>query len=54
MQKFNYNDFQLHEQIFAQILGVEDDEEYYYKLTEYASKELLYTLPYGWEVHIGK
>lgn len=47
------NDIQLHERIFAQVLGVEENEEFATELTYYAA-DLLQTLPPGWILEIGE
>ena len=44
---------QIHERIFAQVLGIEDDEEFATELSIFA-KELLYIQPDGWRVIVGE
>eukprot|EP01032_Pedospumella_encystans_P015773 gene15773-18024_t len=47
------NDIQLHERIFAQVLGVEENEEFATELTYYAA-DLLQILPPGWIAEVGE
>eukprot|EP00601_Ochromonadales_sp_CCMP2298_P035556 CAMPEP_0173368336 /NCGR_PEP_ID=MMETSP1144-20121109/25430_1 /TAXON_ID=483371 /ORGANISM="non described non described, Strain CCMP2298" /LENGTH=66 /DNA_ID=CAMNT_0014319477 /DNA_START=42 /DNA_END=239 /DNA_ORIENTATION=+ len=47
------NDVMLHERIFAQVLGVDDDEEFAVDL-RYAAAEYLQHMPVGWEVVVGE
>lgn len=49
----NGEDIQMYERVFAQVLGVDDSEEFATELTYYAS-ELLHILPPGWELVIGE
>ena len=47
------DDIALHERIFAQVLGVEENEKFAVELTIYAGK-LLNVLPPGWNLVIGE
>lgn len=49
----NGDDILLYERVFAQVLGVDESEEFATELTYYAS-ELLQILPPGWEFVVGE
>jgi hypothetical protein len=46
-------EFALFERVFAQVLGIDENEEFARELTLYAA-ELIHTLPPGWELIIGE